>query len=285
MPTIKYDKPVKNLIAGLNATGHVTHTSHRKTKVTVHHNAGRLSHEGVLNVWKTRPASAHFDVDGTGAVAQYVNVNEYAWATGTTNGNQQSISIEMANSKLAPTWEVAEATWKNVARLAGWLFAKVIGARPTRDNFVAHKYWKSTVCAGPFIDKVYPRMLQLAQQTYDQFTKGPAPKPVTKPVTKPSTKKPLATVVQEVLNGVWGNGPERRRRLTAAGYNAAEVQRLVNLRLGGGAPAASKPSVSEVASEVIAGEWGNGAERRRRLEGAGYNYKVVQDEVNRRLRR
>ena len=285
MPTIKYDKPVKNLIAGLNATGHVTHTSHRKTKVTVHHNAGRLSHEGVLNVWKTRPASAHFDVDGTGAVAQYVNVNEYAWATGTTNGNQQSISIEMANSKLAPTWEVAEATWKNAARLAGWLFARVIGARPTKDNFVQHKYWKSTVCAGPFIDKVYPRMLQLAQQTYDQFTKGPAPKPVTKPVAKPSTKKPLATVVQEVLNGVWGNGPERRRRLTAAGYNAAEVQRLVNLRLGGGAPAASKPSVSEVASEVIAGEWGNGAERRRRLEGAGYNYRVVQDEVNRRLRR
>lgn len=288
MGTIAYDRPVANFIPGLNATGHVTHTKHRKTKVTYHHNGGRLSLQGILNVWKTRPASAHFQVDGGGKVGQYVLVNEYAWATGTTNGNQQSISIEMANSAVGGDWPVAEVTWKNAARLAGWLFFKVIGARPTKDTLVPHHHWKATVCAGPYMDKKRAEMLAHAQWWYDQFKKGAvsaAPKPVTKPVAKPSTKKPLATVVQEVLNGVWGNGADRRRRLTAAGYNAAEVQRLVNLRLGGGAPAASKPSVSEVASEVIAGEWGNGAERRRRLEGAGYNYRVVQDEVNRRLRR
>jgi len=118
--TIAYDKPVKNLIDQLSATGHVTHTKFKKKSVTLHHNAGRLSHEGVLKVWQTRPASAHFDVDAKGAVAQYVAVNEYAWAAGNLKGNQESIHIENANATLAPGWSVADATWQSSARLAGW---------------------------------------------------------------------------------------------------------------------------------------------------------------------
>jgi hypothetical protein len=169
VPIIAYDRPVKNLIAGLNATGHVTHTTHRKTRVTLHHNAGRLSHEGVLEVWKTRPASAHFDVDGAAAVAQYVNVNEYAWSTGTTVGNQLSISIEMANSAVGGLWPVAETTWREAARLSGWLFARVIGERPNYHNLVPHHYWKSTTCAGSYIDVVRTQILSAAQLAYDQF--------------------------------------------------------------------------------------------------------------------
>lgn len=170
MSTIAYDTPVKNLIAGLNATEHVTHTTHRKTMVTLHHNAARLSHEGVLEVWKTRPASAHFDVDGYGAVAQYVIVNEYAWSTGTTSGNQQSISIEMANSSVGGNWPVAIQTWKEAARLAGWLFARVIGVRPNGNNLVPHHYWKSTACAGPYMDSVWGQVLLETQRAYDRFT-------------------------------------------------------------------------------------------------------------------
>lgn len=167
---IAYDRPVKNLIAGLNATGHVTHSTHRKTHVTLHHNGGILSHEGVLSVWQTRPASAHFDVDAAGAVAQYVEANEYAWACGSTEGNNASISIEMCNSSGSPNWGVSETTWRSAARLAGWLFARVIGARPTSSTLVRHKYWSSTACAGPHIDSVYGQMLAIAQQTYDQLT-------------------------------------------------------------------------------------------------------------------
>lgn len=42
----------------------------------------------------------------------------------------------------------------------------------------------------------------------------------------------------------------------------------------------SKKSVSAIAQEVIEGKWGNGAERKDRLEKAGYNYKEVQTKVN-----
>lgn len=42
--------------------------------------------------------------------------------------------------------------------------------------------------------------------------------------------------------------------------------------------------VVDIVQEVIDGAWGNGAERKRRLTQAGYDYRVVQDAVNKRLR-
>jgi hypothetical protein len=41
-----------------------------------------------------------------------------------------------------------------------------------------------------------------------------------------------------------------------------------------------KKSNEEIAHEVIAGEWGNGEERKRRLEAAGYNYETIRKIVN-----
>ncbi|WP_328540602.1 peptidoglycan recognition protein family protein [Streptomyces sp. NBC_00344] len=181
---IAYDKPVKNLIDQLSATGHVTHIAYTKKSVTLHHNAGRFSHEGVLNLWKTRPASAHFDVDSAGAVAQYVKVNEYAWAVGNQTGNQETISIEMADATLAPAWTVADATWKSAARLAGWLFFKVIGERPSKSNFFYHHHWSSTECAGPYMDTIYDNVLKAAQDAYDSFKS--ADTPTSSPRTTPA---------------------------------------------------------------------------------------------------
>lgn len=48
------------------------------------------------------------------------------------------------------------------------------------------------------------------------------------------------------------------------------------------APAAAAPakSIAVVANEVICGGWGNGADRKARLEAAGYDYEAVQAKVN-----
>jgi len=40
--------------------------------------------------------------------------------------------------------------------------------------------------------------------------------------------KSLEDVAKEVLDGKWGNGAERKRRLTQAGYNYTAVQSIVN---------------------------------------------------------
>lgn len=46
---------------------------------------------------------------------------------------------------------------------------------------------------------------------------------------------------------------------------------------------AKKKDINTIAQEVIKGAWGNGDDRRRRLEAAGYNYAAVQNAVNAKL--
>lgn len=93
-----------------------------------------------------------------------------------------------------------------------------------------------------------------------------------------SEKKSVAVVAQEVIDGKWGNGEDRKKKLTAAGYDAEAVQAKVNELL-----APKKKTVSQLADEVIAGKWGVGQKRKKRLMAEGYDYFAVQAEVNRRL--
>ena len=54
---------------------------------------------------------------------------------------------------------------------------------------------------------------------------------------------------------------------------------------GASKPAAStgKKSTDTIAKEVIAGKWGNGNDRKKKLEAAGYNYNTIQNRVNEML--
>lgn len=90
-------------------------------------------------------------------------------------------------------------------------------------------------------------------------------------------KKTTAELVQEVIDGKWGNGIDRKERLTAAGYDYSVIQKAVNEKLSG---TSSLKSVDEIAREVINGKWGNGADRKNRLTVAGYDYSAVQKRVN-----
>lgn len=76
-----------------------------------------------------------------------------------------------------------------------------------------------------------------------------------------------------MLQGKWGDGTDRKNRLTSAGYDYNAVQGVVN-RL------ASKKSVDQIAKEVIQGKWGNGEIRKQKLIAAGYDYSAVQQKVN-----
>ena len=75
----------------------------------------------------------------------------------------------------------------------------------------------------------------------------------------------------DVMAGKYGNGEERRARLTAAGYDYWAVQRLVN---------GLAKDYDKVARDVIAGKYGNNQARINALTAAGYDAKLVQDLVN-----
>ena len=118
------------------------------------------------------------------------------------------------------------------------------------------------------------------------------------------------SIAQKVIEGEFGNGEERVRRLTEAGYDATEVQEEVNRMMSeeggesnedtntettkqnsdcrilcgiGESQLYRDDDIETIAAEVIQGDWGNGEERRERLERAGYDYDAVQARVNEML--
>ena len=48
------------------------------------------------------------------------------------------------------------------------------------------------------------------------------------PTDAPGTKKSVDAIAREVIRGDWGNGDERKQKLTAAGYDYFAVQKKVN---------------------------------------------------------
>ena len=48
------------------------------------------------------------------------------------------------------------------------------------------------------------------------------------PADAPDTKKSVDAIAHEVIRGDWGNGYERKQKLTAAGYDYSAVQKKVN---------------------------------------------------------
>jgi hypothetical protein len=46
-----------------------------------------------------------------------------------------------------------------------------------------------------------------------------------------SVKKSNETIAKEVIAGKWGNGADRKKKLTEAGYDYNTIQKLVNKML------------------------------------------------------
>lgn len=88
------------------------------------------------------------------------------------------------------------------------------------------------------------------------------------------------------------NGKSCPARMTGTN-NATWLQFLKAIRGGSVAPApqpapaaptSSGKTLSEIAKEVMAGKWGNGATRKKKLQAAGYDYNMVQNYVNAMLK-
>ena len=110
---------------------------------------------------------------------------------------------------------------------------------------------------------------------YSEYIRANGLNGFTKEIVPSDAKKTVDELAWEVINGHWGNGRERKDKLTAAGYSYDDVQKRVNEILY-----PPKKTVSELADEVLRGEWGNGDERYRRITEAGYDYYQVQRRVN-----
>lgn len=240
-------------------------------KIVIHH-AATTDFDGIARTFNgTRQASAHYGVGRNNNVDQYVSEDNTAWHAANYPANLTSIGIENVNSSGAPNWDIAPETFNTLVELVRDI-ARRHGLLPLKVgvNLFGHRDFIATACPG----QLYGRLQELADKV-NGGSSAPGPTPQL-------GKKSNDQVANEVLAGQWGNNPERRERLMAAGYDYNAIQSIVNSKVGNPS-AAPRKGIEVIASEVLAGAWGNGDDRKKRLQAAGYDYASVQKLVNQKL--
>lgn len=125
-------------------------------KIFVHHMAGNLTVKQCGNVFKTRPASAHYGVNGKN-VGCYVDEADTAWHCGDFSYNQRSIGIELANDQGASgKWHVSNQTIETTITLIADIckrngIKKVNYTGNLKGNLCMHCWVSSTACPGPYL--------------------------------------------------------------------------------------------------------------------------------------
>lgn len=182
--------------------------------IVIHHNAGvNLSTKDVYNIWQTREASAHYQVEIDGTIGQLVHDWDTAWHAGNLAENQRSIGIEHTNSGGAASgWSISDATREAGAHLVAALCVRYGLGRPTWCvNVFPHSNFSSTSCPAALASTYRTSYMSRAQEWYDSMTGGKGTTP-SYPTASASSKKVTKTDGQLMLDvdGVPGSATYSR---------------------------------------------------------------------------
>jgi len=230
------------------------------SEITIHHMAGVLTAEECGRLFENpdRLSSTHYGVGKNGEIGLYVDEKNTAYANGNFNSNLRSVTIETSNSSVGGDYPVSDKVLAELIKLVADIAKRNnLGKLVNGKNLTPHNKYAATACPGRYL---LSKMDYIAEEANK--------------INGYESAKTNEELADEVIKGLWGNGKERKDRLTAAGYDYYAVQKIVNERLLG------KKSNEEIAKEVIQGKWGNGKERKDRLTAAGYDYYAVQKIVN-----
>ena len=188
----------------------------------------------------TRAAGAHFFVDRKGTAIKSVPMSRAAWSVGiffTKAGgaakywgklnNYNTISIEMCD---CAKHDPSKAQIKAIKKVIKYIRKKCPNATKVVRHFdICGKQCPGRMSGGPGT-KGYERWQKLLRDLGElpEQKKTTKKKTTKKKTTKPAPKKTNLVIAQEVAAGKWGNGKVRQQRLTAAGYDYATIQKLVN---------------------------------------------------------
>lgn len=172
-------------------------------KVVLHHNGGNLSIRGCYDVWQTREASAHYQVDANGRIGQLVWDTDTAWHAGDFDANCTSIGIEHADISTSP-WRISDATLDNGAHLVAAICKAYGLGRPQYGrNVFFHRDFSPTECPASIAGSQRDAYMRRAQYWYDRMTgKGKDTDVVTQ------------QDIDKIVHGVWEYRYSKDKRKT-----------------------------------------------------------------------
>ena len=295
-----------------NHSGTRTHSIDR---ITPHCVVGQLSAESICGCFTSpsRQASCNYGIGTDGRISLCVEEKNRSWCSSSNANDQRAVTIECASDMKEP-YAMNSKVYESLIKLCTdickrngkkkllWLGDKnkTLNYDPKSDEMVitVHRWFANKSCPGNWL---YERLGDLAAKVTANLNE-----------TAPAdTKKDTLYRVQVGAYSVKSNADSQLKKVKAAGFdtymvkvsglykiqvgayskksNAETMQRklkekgfdaFITTKSGSAVAETSKKSIDTIAREVLRGDWGNGAERKKRLTAAGYDYVAVQKRVN-----
>ena len=299
-PLVSYTKISPNKTSPRN---HVIDT------ITIHCYVGQASVES-MGAWfgkQSTEASCNYGIGADGRIALIVDESDRSWCSSSSSNDNRAITIECACDKTHP-YAVNDKVYKSLIALLvdickrnniselKWKADKSLIGQSDKQNMTVHRWFKNKACPG---DYLYSRHSQIAAEVNAKL-KG-IPVKMEKIIyrvqvgafsnkanadnmfNKVKTAGFVPCMVKvgnlyKVQVGAFenkANADAQRNKLRALGFTA-----VISTEGGAAVPAPVAKSIDQLAHEVIHGKWGFGADRKKRLTEAGYDYDAVQERVN-----
>ena len=283
--------------------------NHKIDTVTIHCVVGQCSVKTLGNVFAptSRQASSNYGIGYDGRIGMYVEEKDRSWCSSNAANDNRAITIEVASDTKEPYAVNAKAyaalidllvdiCKRNGIKELVWSTNKADRVNHKNGcNMTVHRDYANKSCPGTYL---YERHAQIASEVNKRLGSTNIKPEPEKPSgglyrvqtgafkSKANADAMLAKVkakgfdtymvkvgdlykIQVGAFKVKANAEAMLKKLQAAGFSA-----FITTEEGAG------KSVDELAREVLQGKWGNGAERKKRLEAAGYDYAAVQKKVN-----
>lgn len=283
--------------------------NHKIDTVTIHCVVGQCSVETLGNVFApaSRQASSNYGIGYDGRIGMYVEEKDRSWCSSNAANDNRAITIEVASDTKEPYAVNAKAyaalidllvdiCKRNGIKELVWSTNKADRVNHKNGcNMTVHRDYANKSCPGTYL---YERHAQIASEVNKRLGSTnikPAPEKPSGGLyrvqtgafkSKTNADAMLAKVkakgfgtymvkvgdlykIQVGAFKVKANAEAMMKELQATGFSA-----FITTEEGAG------KSADELAREVLQGKWGNGAERKKRLEAAGYDYAAVQKKVN-----
>ena len=255
--------------------------------------------------------SCNYAVGCDGSIGVGVDEKDRSWCSSNEDNDNRAITIEVASDTTDP-YKITDKAYKALIQLCAdickrngikelkWKADKKLIGKVDKQNMTVHRWFANKACPG---DYIYNLLGTIAVEVNDILNK------------KTTNVKPTkAEELHRVQTGAFRNkayADAAFAKVKAAGFNPYMIKdgALYKIQVGayknklnasniakklkeagfdvtittksGEAVTASKlKSIDEIAKEVKAGKWGNGADRKNRLTKAGYDYNKVQARVN-----
>lgn len=201
---------------------------------------------------KSKQCSCNYGIMDNGDIYVCVEEKNRSWCSSNRYNDVRAVTVEISSDttgEIKMTDEAVEAAIKlsvDVCKRNGiknmtWIPDKEKAVAYQKNMpegegvFTVHRWFANKSCPG---DYLYKKMGWLCDEVnrrlgVENTKPAPAPsQPTPAPAPAAPSMKTIDEIAKEVIDGKWGNGADRRAKLTAAGYDYNAVQGRVNEILG-----------------------------------------------------